>query len=61
LTVPGPTGVNSAGMLCGADSIDDLDVLRAGATPLLFDDLRAPSTIGSSTSLAEAYTGWPQR
>ncbi len=47
LTVPGPTGVNSAGMLCGADSIDDLDVLRAGATPLLFDDLRSPSTIGS--------------
>ena len=55
LTVPGPTGVNSAaktatvlaGMLSGADSIDDLDVLRAGATPLLFDDLRAPSTIGS--------------
>jgi len=38
LTVPGPTGVNSAaktatvlaGMLSGADSIDDLDVLRAG-------------------------------
>jgi hypothetical protein len=55
LTVPGPTGVNSAaktatvltGMLSGADSIDDLDVLRAGATPTLFDDLRAPSTIGS--------------
>lgn len=55
LTVPGPTGVNSAaktatmlaGMLSGADSIDDLDVLRAGATPVLFDDLRAPSTIGS--------------
>ncbi len=55
LTVPGPTGVNSAaktatvlaGMLSGADSIDDLDVLRAGGTPALFDDLRAPSTIGS--------------
>jgi hypothetical protein len=27
-------------MLAGADSIDDLDVLRAGATPVLFDDLR---------------------
>jgi len=55
LTVPGPTGVNSAaktatvlaGMLSGADSIDDLDVLRAGGTPALIDDLRAPSTIGS--------------
>lgn len=55
LSVPGPTGVNSAaksltvlgGMLAGADSIDDLDVLRAGATPAVFNDLRAPSTIGS--------------
>lgn len=55
LTVPGPTGANSAakaatvlaGMLAGADSIEDLDVLRAGATPELFDDLRAPSTVGS--------------
>jgi len=55
LTVPGPTGVNSAaktatvlaGMLSGADSFDDLDVLRAGGTPTLFDDLRAPSTIRS--------------
>jgi len=54
LTVPGPTGVNSAaktatvlaGMLSGADSIDDGDVLRAGGTPALFDDLRAPSTTG---------------
>ncbi|MGI9017254.1 MAG: IS1380 family transposase [Euzebya sp.] len=35
------------GMLAGADCIDDLDVLRAGATPELFDDLRAPSTIGT--------------
>jgi hypothetical protein len=34
-------------MLAGADSIDDMDVLRAGATPVLFDDLRAPSTLGS--------------
>lgn len=50
LTVPGPTGVNSAaktatvlaGMLSGAHSIDDLDVLRAGGTPALFDDLRGP-------------------
>lgn len=55
LTVPGPCGANSAakaltvigGMLAGADSIDDCDVLRAGATPKLLDDLRAPSTLGS--------------
>lgn len=35
------------GMLAGADSIDDLDVLRAGATPEVFDDLRASTTIGT--------------
>jgi len=34
-------------MLAGADSIDDVDVLRAGATPELFDQIRAPSTIGT--------------
>jgi hypothetical protein len=34
-------------MLAGADSIDDCDVLRAGAAPELFDDIRAPSTIGT--------------
>lgn len=36
-----------AGMLAGADSIEDRDVLRSGAAPRLFDDLRAPSTVGS--------------
>jgi hypothetical protein len=35
------------GLLAGADSIDDLDVLRSGAFPQVFDDLRAPSTIGT--------------
>jgi hypothetical protein len=34
-------------MLTGADSIDDCDVLRAGAAPELFNDVRAPSTIGT--------------
>lgn len=34
-------------MLTGADSIDEVDVLRAGAAPELFDQLRAPSTIGT--------------
>jgi hypothetical protein len=34
-------------MLAGGDSIDDTDVLRAGATRKLFDTTRAPSTIGS--------------
>jgi DDE family transposase len=34
-------------MLAGGDSIDDVAVLRAGATGSLFDATRAPSTIGS--------------
>jgi len=34
-------------MLAGGDSIDDVDVLRAGAAPELFDVQRAPSTIGT--------------
>lgn len=35
------------GMLAGADSIDDLDLLRHGAMPRLFGGLRAPSTLGT--------------
>ena len=50
-----PVGANSdakalsvlAGMVIGADSIDDLDVIRHGALPRLFHRLRAPSTCGS--------------
>jgi hypothetical protein len=34
-------------MLAGGDSIDDVALLRAGATPTLFDQTRAPSTIGT--------------
>ncbi len=36
-----------AGMVAGADSIDDLDVLRHGAMPTLFAGIRAPSTLGT--------------
>ena len=36
-----------AGMVAGADSIDDLDLLRHGAMPGLFGGIRAPSTLGS--------------
>jgi len=36
-----------AGMLAGADSIDDLDVLRHGGMDKLFGGVRAPSTLGS--------------
>jgi len=50
-----PCGVNAhlkvpclvAGMIAGADSIDDLDVLRHGTMPALFGGIRAPSTLGS--------------
>ena len=36
-----------AGMTAGADSIDDMDLLRHGGMPRLFTDLRAPSTLGT--------------
>lgn len=36
-----------AGMLTGADSIDDLGVLRHGGMARLFGGLRAPSTYGT--------------
>ena len=35
------------GMLAGADSIDDLDLLRHGAMGRLFSGVRAPSTLGT--------------
>jgi hypothetical protein len=34
-------------MVTGADSIDDLDVLRHGGMPMLFGGVYAPSTLGS--------------
>ena len=53
--ITAPAGVNAdlkapcmvAGMAAGADSIDDMDVLRHGAMGTLFDGIRAPSTLGS--------------
>jgi hypothetical protein len=53
--VAGPAGVNAdlkagclvAGMAAGADSIDDMDVLRHGAMDSLFGGIWAPSTLGS--------------
>ncbi len=55
LRLPGSVGANSdakvatviMGMLAGADSIDDLGVLRAGATGRLLGAAKAPSTIGT--------------
>ncbi len=35
------------GMLAGADSIDDLDLLRHGGMSRLFSGVRAPSTLGT--------------
>ena len=51
----GPCGVNAVtkvtcllgGMAAGADSIDDMDLLRDGAMETLFGGVRAPSTLGS--------------
>jgi hypothetical protein len=53
--IAGPLGVNAplkigsivAGMAAGADSIDDLDLLRHGGMTKLFNGVRAPSTLGS--------------
>lgn len=36
-----------AGMCAGADSIEDLDIVRSGGMKTLFDDVHAPSTIGT--------------
>ena len=36
-----------AGMCAGADSIDDLDLVRSGGMKSLFGDVYAPSTIGT--------------
>ncbi len=46
-----------AGMAAGADSIDDMDVLRHGAMGALFGGVRAPSTLGSHL---RSYT-WGKR
>lgn len=36
-----------AGMVAGADSIEDMDLLRHGGMDRLFDGMRAPSTLGT--------------
>lgn len=52
VTVPSPNASAKAacvvgGMLAGADSIDDLDLLRHGGMTRLFGGVRAPSTLGT--------------
>ncbi|WP_066913766.1 IS1380 family transposase [Millisia brevis] len=47
---PNPTAKTAsivAGMLAGADSIDDFDLLRHGGMKRLFSGIRAPSTLGT--------------
>ncbi|ELB94829.1 hypothetical protein Rwratislav_01832 [Rhodococcus wratislaviensis IFP 2016] len=34
------------GTLTGADNIDDVDTIRAGGSPIVFDQMYAPSTLG---------------
>src|SRR5450830_1398855 len=61
LSVPGPAGANSrvkvtalvAGMVAGADSIEDMDLLRHGGMGRLFTGVRAPTTLGTHL---RAYT-----
>ena len=55
LTLPARGGANAhlkvsglvAGMVAGADSIDDMDLLRHGGMDRLFGGVRAPSTLGT--------------
>jgi len=55
LTLKAKGGVNAhvkvpalvAGMVAGADSIDDMDLLRHGGMQRLFNGVRAPSTLGT--------------
>jgi len=55
LTIAAAGGANAAakilalvaGMVCGADSIDDMDLLRHGGMGRLFLGVRAPSTLGT--------------
>jgi len=55
VTVPGTAGANPsvkvpaiiAGLVVGADSISDLDVLRHGGMGRIFAGLRAPTTLGT--------------
>lgn len=55
LSVPTDKGANAGakittlvgGMTAGADSIDDMDLVRHGGMSTLFDRIYAPSTLGS--------------
>jgi hypothetical protein len=48
-------GLKVACLAAGADSIDDMDLLRHGAMETLFGGVRAPSTLGS---FLRSFTWW---
>jgi hypothetical protein len=50
-----------AAMMCGADSIDDANVLRAGGTPRVFNEVYAPSTVGDLHARVHLRTCQPAR
>ena len=71
VTIASPAGVNPglkipclvAGMAAGADSIDDMDVLRHAVTEVS-GGIRAPSTLGRSCGRSPgatcgSWTPWP--
>ena len=47
VNAPVKVGCLVAGMAAGADSVDDMGLLRQGAMDILFGGVRAPSTLGS--------------
>src|SRR6266571_5659780 len=80
VSIGGPCGANAglkigclvAGMAAGADSIDDLDVLRHGAMPAVFDGVRrrprwdrscarspGAACCSSATSAGCCWRSWP--
>ena len=68
LSVPTDKGANAglkvsalvAGMLAGADSIDDMNVLRHGGMGRLFEGTYAPSTLGSFLRAFNLWTPSPR-
>ena len=68
LTLKAPGGVNAAvkvpalvaGMVAGADSIDDMDLLRHGSTGRLFTGIRARSCGRSPSGTCVSSPAWPR-
>jgi hypothetical protein len=50
VNAPAKVGCLVAGMAAGADSIDDMGMLRHGAMDVFFGGIRPPSTLGSHPS-----------